>query len=391
MTRGRLAACVVLLTVMVTVPVLAQRKPAPPDPDTANADVRAGTQGLDAEANARWNQLDRISRDVSKLKPQAATANKKADDAAAAAEAVRVAANRCVTEADKQKIQKQLEEAKKKLEDAQKEKDKLGKMEKDIRDRVKQTLDGMNQRISDLQKEIDAGIQAAKGQGYKDNSAMMSKLNGAKAGLDAKVSKLKDEGTKEKNYQDEGGMSKLERAANSFNPKIREAKGNKDPKDALDEAARKLKEAEEALKNCPKTTGMMIAPQQPQEVFIAVDNRPQALVCIADGQNVDQATNTLGITESEVVASTPGGGTVVRTPSDPKTIDKTAAEKGVKLCFPTEGDFCTIMTPLTPFRGHDHAAHLRSGRGVHDHDGPNPPLTWGVTPPTPVIRLAPRR
>jgi hypothetical protein len=40
-----------------------------------------------------------------------------------------------------------------------------------------------------------------------------------------------------------------------------------------------------------------------------------------------------------------------------------------------------IMTPLTPFRGHDHEEHMRSGRGEHDHHAPDPPWSWGVTPP----------
>ena len=93
----------------------------------------------------------------------------------------------------------------------------------------------------------------------------------------------------------------------------------------------------------------------------------------------------LGLGGHQLLA-TGATGTIVRAPGDAKTIEKTAQDKGVNLCF-VEPDYCTIMTPLTPFRGHDHKAHEHSGRGPHEHDGPDPPWTWGVIPPEIVVRL----
>jgi len=115
-----------------------------------------------------------------------------------------------------------------------------------------------------------------------------------------------------------------------------------------------------------------------------VDNRPQVNVCIPPGKDADTELIALELGNAQVVA-TGATGTIVRAPGDAKTIEKTAQDKGVNLCF-VEPDFCTIMTPLTPFRGHDHKAHERSGRGPHEHDAPGLPWTWGVAPPETVIR-----
>lgn len=123
---------------------------------------------------------------------------------------------------------------------------------------------------------------------------------------------------------------------------------------------------------------------QATDVSIAVDNRPQVNVCIPPGQNPQEVANALGIGEHQLVASGPNG-TIIRAPGDAKTIEKTAQEKGVNLCF-VETDFCMIMTPLTPFRGHDHEAHHKAGKPVHGHEPHDPGPDWGVTPPMTAIR-----
>jgi hypothetical protein len=126
-------------------------------------------------------------------------------------------------------------------------------------------------------------------------------------------------------------------------------------------------------------------PKRAVDVFVAVDNRPQVLACIAPGQNSLQAANAIGLGKHQLIASGPGG-TIIRGPGDPKTVEKTAQDNGIKLCFPPEPDFRMNKAPLTPFRGHDHKAHEHSGRGPHEHDAPDPPLDWGVTPPEFTIR-----
>ena len=67
-----------------------------------------------------------------------------------------------------------------------------------------------------------------------------------------------------------------------------------------------------------------MVPQQPQDVFVAVDNRPQQLVCIEDGQNVNEVVNKLGLADASPVASTSGSGTVVSTTTDAGTVDAAA-------------------------------------------------------------------
>ena len=119
-----------------------------------------------------------------------------------------------------------------------------------------------------------------------------------------------------------------------------------------------------------------------EEVSVPVDNREQTNVGILPGQDAKEAAKALGGT---ILATGPQGA-IISTVGDPKTIEKKAQEIGLKTNF-VEKNFCTIMTPLTPFRGHDHKAHELSGRGVHEHDAPDPGPDWGITPPEIVIRL----
>jgi hypothetical protein len=74
-------------------------------------------------------------------------------------------------------------------------------------------------------------------------------------------------------------------------------------------------------------------------------------------------------------------------PEFTKSIEAAIGDLGYRSCdnFPHgELNFCTIFTPLTAFRGHDHAHHHGS---LHSHDAPDPPLNWGRKPPEIIIRL----
>ena len=123
-------------------------------------------------------------------------------------------------------------------------------------------------------------------------------------------------------------------------------------------------------------------PRQPTEFYAFVDNRPEVLACIASGQNAREAASALGLGQHQLIASS-AAGNIIRGPGDPQTVNRLAQQQKITLCFPAEADVCMIMTPLTPFRGHDH--HLHHGH-AHERDAPNPPPDWGVTPPETIIR-----
>lgn len=126
----------------------------------------------------------------------------------------------------------------------------------------------------------------------------------------------------------------------------------------------------------------------PTEMYAFVNNQPEVLACIAPGQNPREAASAIGLANHQLVAAGPGG-TMIRGPGDPKTVNRLAQERRITLCFPAEADVCIIMTPLTPFRSHDHAAHSHGGRGVHEHQASDPPPDWGVMPPEVTIRVFP--
>jgi hypothetical protein len=126
-------------------------------------------------------------------------------------------------------------------------------------------------------------------------------------------------------------------------------------------------------------------PRETTEMFAFVDNRPGVLACIASGQNLVETASAIGLASHQFVASSPTG-TIIRGPGDPETVNRLAQQRRITLCFPAESDVCIIMTPLTPFRGHNHEAHQGA---VHEHDAPDPPLDWGVTPPETVVRFSP--
>jgi hypothetical protein len=109
------------------------------------------------------------------------------------------------------------------------------------------------------------------------------------------------------------------------------------------------------------------------EMTVMVENRQGTIVCLPKGKKVS------GL-DGEVIAEGPAEVLVVTTKS-PEEVQTLAKASGVTLCF-VEIDFCVIKTPLTAFRGHVHELHRGS---LHNHDAPDPPWDWAVTPPEPVV------
>jgi len=363
----------------------AAQRTAPVDPVQVNRDVRAGTQNLERDANSALREFQRLTREVDKLKSQANQAKRKAEEAARAAERARDEALKCKTDRDKQRILGLVNEAKKKQKEAQEARERTDQMEKDLVKRLDDVGSALDRRINELQETLGKGFKAAKDQGLADTSVTTGNLRDAQAMLDRELAKQRSEGTKEKNFEDRGSLDRVRQARNEFNPKIREAKEQNDSSKALEQADSLIKGAEALLDRCPPQVGA--APKTPTEVFVAVDNRLEVLACISPGQDPREAINALGLGKKYQMLVSGPTGTIVKGVGDAKTVEKNAQAKGVNLCFKPENDYCTIMTPLTPFRGHDHKAHEQSGRGPHDHDGPDPGPDWGVTPPKIVVRL----
>ncbi len=117
-----------------------------------------------------------------------------------------------------------------------------------------------------------------------------------------------------------------------------------------------------------------------QGLVVRLDNRPWSLIGIPAGKDPQEVADQFA--EYQVI-SIPGGGKIVRVPGDVRTVAGLVG--GFNPAF-VEIDPCTIMTPLSAFRGHDHESHMQSHRGTHDHEAPDPPWTWGVTPPEIAIR-----
>jgi hypothetical protein len=116
------------------------------------------------------------------------------------------------------------------------------------------------------------------------------------------------------------------------------------------------------------------------DMRVTVPNPQTALVCILPGDDVEKVAAALELADYEVVAQI-STGTVIAAEGVPQAIEAKAKEKRIPLCF-VEINFCVIKAPLTAFRGHEHRAHPG---GIHNHDAPDPPWSWAVTPPEPVV------
>ncbi len=360
----------------------AQRTPPPPDPVQVNKEVRGGTQNLDRDVNAGVKNLQRLANDANRFDAEEKRAKGLADRADKVAQDAMDAAMNC-DEARYLRLSKQATDL---VAQARNAKEKADAMGNEVDKRVKDTLETVNNRISSLQNMLGQGFKAAKEEGLADNSVTVGNLRDAQNALNQELAKQNSGGTKERNFQDEGSLSRLNKAKNEFDNQMKKIRESNDSSGALERIEQRLTDGAALIKkNCPPKVGA--APKTPTEVYVAVDNRPEILTCISPGQDTLAALNALGLGKKYQTLMSGPTGTIVKSLGDAQTIEKNAQAKGINLCFKPENNYCTIMTPLTPFRGHDHKAHEHSGRGPHDHDAPDPGPDWGVTPPEIVVRL----
>lgn len=361
----------------------AQGTPPPPNPQQINAEVRQEARNLDQHIQRQgFRELQKmIDRgDIRNLQKKFRDAKKKQDDAAKTAKDARDAARNCQNDRDKKKAVDLIQKATRMQEDAKHERDMAEIAETGLRNKVRETVENVNKHVKELKNKVQAGLKAAKDAGLK---LVERNLQDTERILNDAIDKAANEGTKENNFTDEGMLNKLDKAQNEFSKQIDKANEGTDPSESPAQTEESLKEAERYLQNCPPKVGA--APKPPVDVFVAVDNTPQVLACIAPGQNPVEAANALGLANHQQIATGPEG-TIIRAPGDAKSVAKMAQQKGIKTCFPPEPDYCTIMTPLTPFRGHDHKEHLQSGLHPHAHQPVDLPLDWGVTPPETAIQ-----
>lgn len=391
MKKAKVCGGAFLLFVSGLVPVgWAAPAKAPPNPQEAGRQAGRVTDeinratgrlrsGETARAGAR--DLERLtrSREGQDFAKQARDTKMKADAAASAAKKAKEAAEKCKDENDKARALQLKNEAERKLTDAENAKTRRDQMANDLEKKAKDIVD---KDLKDLREKAGNALNDAKAAGLKDTDHSVDSLNKAQQALEKEMQNQQNEGTREKNFEDEGSLSKLDKKKKEFDKALNKVKEDNDPSKSLDDARNLLNEVDELLKNCPPRVGAV--PRSQVDVFVAVDNRPWVNVCIPPGKEPEEVINALGFGESQLVTIN-FSGTMIRVPGDAATIAKIAKEKGIDLCF-VEPDYCMIMTPLTPFRGHDHEAHVQSGRGIHDHKGPDPSWDWGITPPETVIR-----
>lgn len=127
-------------------------------------------------------------------------------------------------------------------------------------------------------------------------------------------------------------------------------------------------------------------------VATLIDNRPDYNICVAGDVSVTQLAEsfyskfkTSGYS-IKPLGSMSGYGHVFSTNAPAEEYNTWLQNSGNRSCegFDAELNFCTLMAPLTAFRGHDHEHHHGA---VHSHDAPDPPLSWGRNPPRINVRL----
>jgi hypothetical protein len=144
---------------------------------------------------------------------------------------------------------------------------------------------------------------------------------------------------------------------------------------------------EDIVKTAPGT------PASGGSLTVPIDATPQNIFCLEGGgpagsaqmDEIDKIEVLKGGSTAEIGRA--GGQIYFITRSSPEKIKEAFANAPFQLCpdIPIQPDSCTIMTPLTAFRGHDH----KDDHGhPHDHDAPDPPWSWGTKPPETVIRWA---
>jgi hypothetical protein len=395
------ALAVLFLSLLFVLPAFAG--PAPPTPQQVNADIKAkatpdnqGMTGLDKDIGATIRDLGKyMTKGLADLKRQTQDAKKKADDAAKAAEKAKTAADKCKTAADKTALDGLIKEAEKKQKEAQDAKDKKDQTAKDLNDAVDGTVKNVENGMQDMKEQLSKAsekiLSDAKAAGLKPEdwsvATPLANIAATQQALDKAIDKANKEGEFIGGKLDktkEGMKPKLDAAAVKAREAIRKEAGASDPSESLKKAKDALDDAKTAAANCPPRVAAAGAKgpagdkgKQPQEVTAFMDTEQGSNVCTYNAEDAKK----LG---GDIISDGPSG-TISNVKGSPQTVEKKAKEQKVKLCW-VEINYCTIFTPLTSFRGHDHKAHVDSGRGQHDHDAPDPPWDWGITPPETVIR-----
>jgi hypothetical protein len=331
------------------------------------AEVQQGAKGLEKSIKDGIREFQKLEngKEMADLKAEAKKANDKIKQAVKAVDDADQASLKC----DKEKFAQLDEKAKKLLEEARQAMDNVEKMDKALVKKMDAITLKVDDQIENLKKTGDKELKDAQDAGLPKNSDAADKLQKAKDDLNKELAKQLP------------NLKNLDNANSKVGQKINDIRSPVNRGRELDSAETKLLQAEQNVKaNCPmRLSG---GPVESTDVFVSVDNRPEVLACIASGQNPDETATALGFAEHQLVARSPAG-IVIRGPGDPETVNRLAQQRKITLCFPAEADVCIIMTPLTPFRGHNHEAHQGA---VHEHDAPDPPLDWGITPPETVAQ-----
>ncbi len=131
------------------------------------------------------------------------------------------------------------------------------------------------------------------------------------------------------------------------------------------------------------------------KISALIDNRPEYNVCVGGDasaaalqESFYQRFKSVGALDFNFksLGGISGYGQFFSTNAPLKAYNDWLDNSGHRSCenFDAELNFCTLMAPLTGFRGHDHARHRGA---LHSHDAPDPPLSWGRKPPGVVVRL----
>jgi hypothetical protein len=379
--RSRRAAAgevfVALLLYLSSAGITGEPPKPPPDPakvsDAAKtladktAQLQQGTKGIEQSIKNGIRDLEKLGqgKEMADLKAEAKKANDKIKQAAKIVEQATEASLKC----NKEKFAELDEKAKKLLEEARQAMANVEKMDKDLVKKMDDIVLKVDDNIENLKKTGDKEYQNAQDAGLPENSDAAGKFKNAKQAFDKELAKQLP------------NLKNLNKTHSGVGQKINDVRFGVNSGRELDHAETELDAAEKNVKaNCPmRLSG---GPVESTDVFVSVDNSPEVLACIAPGQDDQTAAVALGLGEHQLVARG-STGTIIRGPGDAQAVNQRAVERRITLCFPAEADVCIIMTPLTPFRGHNHEAH----RGpAHEHDAPDPPLDWGITPPETFIR-----
>jgi hypothetical protein len=336
-------------------------------------EVIQATKGLGKNLDEGLKRIKEMERHVEDLK-EGLTADSRAADLA---EKALDAAKNC-RKSEFDRLSKEAKEATKKAEQAQ-------DRAKKFRDAAQKMKDYIDSLKSMGEQEYEEYKKAAEAAGLGDRFGVAT--DDFEFHKDALLDELRS------GHRQRFKVDAYEAAAADLHRKVLEI--NEALDEALKEADQKLREAK-ALRDkpCPSTAaGGFKAPPTalrdpitptlpPTEkgsypvsanITVAVENRQGTIVCLPKGKKVP------GL-DGEVIAEGPTE-VLVATSKSPGEVQKLAKASGVTLCF-VEIDFCVIKTPLTAFRGHEHRVHPG---GIHNHDAPDPPWSWSVTPPEPVV------